>query len=187
MNFEELVSAVKQKFPKYEWEVVDLPYNNLTVLSKILASSKLWFTPCGSNVNNVIFMQPKSGLLVNMHRYIDYPNQATIYNTNVYAVAYNNNHIFHHSKGNCNISLALYGFKTILHVLETDRWECDIESFHPINSTLIMEVMTNNSTKKLITRNHGNAVGIMDDDVFRPMSKFLNNTKYILTGIKEYV
>ena len=71
MNFEELVSAVKQKFPKYEWEVVDLPYNNLTVLSKILASSKLWFTPCGSNVNNVIFMQPNTCMCVQMCNIFD--------------------------------------------------------------------------------------------------------------------
>ena len=144
-NFKEVASAIKIAFPNIQWEVISIPYNDVKQCSKLVASFKVWFSPGGSNLNNMIYMQKNTGLCIAMADLVDLPNYAAAYMCDIWAIGFNND--FHHIDyrgGACSIEMATKAMDKLLYAMEHGQWPQMSQFFHPFNITRTKISMGNN-------------------------------------------
>jgi hypothetical protein len=148
-NWDDFTLTVRNTFPAYNWEEETIPYNNVEKCAKLLASLIFWFSPCGSNINNVIFMKEGAGVCVAMTNYTDMPNYAAAYISKVWMIGFNNPKMLHFNStgGVIDVQTGIHCIRSLLYVLKNSSWPNDPKTFHPINSTLIKKRMLPN--KKL--------------------------------------
>ena len=144
-NFNEVVEAIKTTFPNISWEVLTIPYDNITQCSKLIASFKIWFSPCGSNINNAVYMQKNTGICLVMANWVDLPNYAVAYMCDLWAIGFNNEFPHHdYWGGKCSISLAIKALEKLLIVIEKGEWPLIDNFFHPFNITRTKQKMNGN-------------------------------------------
>ncbi|EAY10490.1 hypothetical protein TVAG_484010 [Trichomonas vaginalis G3] len=72
-NFKEIVNTAKETFPEINWEVWPDKFNTMLQAIRSWNQVKFIFTPTGSNLDNAIFMQPKSAVCTPFADWYDYP------------------------------------------------------------------------------------------------------------------
>jgi hypothetical protein len=59
-NFSETVTAVREKWPNYNWEILPNGWNSIIPAAQTLNTLRFYFGPHGANLVNTIYMQPFS-------------------------------------------------------------------------------------------------------------------------------
>ena len=122
-NFKEFVDAVREKFPKYNWEVISDQEKTLEKSIKLFASIKLLFCALGSNSIKSIFMHPHSIIVGGLS---DVPERVTIAIAmlhDLYISAFVVPGMAHWGASvPINIEIAMEGMKAGLYLYENGRW-----------------------------------------------------------------
>ena len=143
-NFDELCKEIIKIFPDITWHIVTIRYTNIKDLAKTLSSFKVWFTPCGSNAINIVYMQPKTYVCLSMScTGVDRPNFAVAYNSDVWCIGFQNVGFAHHQGGGgkCDIPVALDTMMTLMFLVKHGRWP-SMEKFNYVfNKTMTLEKM----------------------------------------------
>ena len=152
LNFDNLTIAIQKNYPKLNWKVVQLNFTKVHQTAKILSCTLLWFSPCGSNMNNIIFMQERTGICMAMGEITDYPNFAIAHTVNIWAIGFHNPKLRHLNPegGYCLIPSALRAISIMLRTLKFQKWPHIDYYEHPFNINLTKEVMNGNMTAKYV-------------------------------------
>jgi hypothetical protein len=151
-NFDELVGYIRTNFTNIEWEVLSIPFSKIDVCGRIMRSIKIWFSPCGSNINNVIFMAKGSGVCIAMSQYIDMPNYGQCITCGIWAVGFNNFNMIHHklNGGNCSSTLLIKSIDCLLYAMKYGQFQAYNNSFHPFNISKTKRKLENNPSQIFI-------------------------------------
>lgn len=147
-NLGEVLKSFNENFPQYKWEIVPLSYESVAVCAKTLASFIVWFTPCGSQMSNSIFMHKDCGICISMSNIIDYQNYQIVYVSPVWVIGFNNKYGHQDPKGgNSTIDKAVRCMGILLETMKNKKWPNVPNSFHPVNTTIAYNRMKNDIYK----------------------------------------
>ena len=144
-NFKEVSEEILTKIPNIPWEIVVIPYHCIAEYAKILATVKVWFTPCGSNACNAFFMKSGTGICLSMSQNIDMANFAICYSCNQWAIGFINVGIEHFNLGGgmCTIELAIKSLNALLYAMKHKSWPTLNNSYFAFNINETKKRMNN--------------------------------------------
>ena len=123
-NIGELHSQLNVHIPRFNWELVDMEFENMNKTSREVASLKVWISPSGSNLENIIFMNRfTSGVLIICASQIDMANAGTAFIMKVWAMAITNK--YNHYKpggGDCDIQTCINCAIDLVYAVEHGKW-----------------------------------------------------------------
>ena len=123
-NIDILFKELNRQIPTINWEMRKLVFENLNSTAHELASYKLWISPSGSNMKNIMFMNRNiSGVLIVCASQIDMANAGVALIMDIWAIAMTNN--YHHFKpggGNCDIKKCIECVEYLIFAMKNNYW-----------------------------------------------------------------
>ena len=169
-NFNDVVCTIKNTFSNITWDLLNCSFSDIYHIGTSLASAKVFFSPCGSNIHNCILMHNNTGVCLAMGDRVDIPNYVSIYLRRVWVIGYMNKNIKHHNThgGNCSIPTTIFCIDKLLYAVHNQKWP---------EYTSSNQVFNINNTKLLMN----NVTTILQSDVI-----VKNDEMYVVNWNKKY-
>ena len=138
INLPEVVEMVNST-SCYEWTLIDPNPSERLNFARMFASILIGVMSGGSLVNNVLFMEEKTGVVPLFANFIDYPNIRICYISNVWCLGVLHEHMKHFGQpGMAKAGAIIKAIEIISYAVSNQRWPDDHCMFLSLNYTLML-------------------------------------------------
>ena len=169
-NLEALFNMSKIYIKNIPFEVDKWDVSNLRNLALRIATYRVWISPSGSNMINMIYMNKKyrCGVCLIQSAYIDLPNYICALSMQIWATGFSHSWEHHsHSVHNCNLTAGIISIQSIIYAVFNKKWPkntfCNMKMVFDLK-TIYEETFKNISEVKKIEIEKGTFVNVLHSE-----------------------